>query len=157
MRLGVPVNRLGADQARGELADRSPADRIAPFGGDGAERAKNEGALGHCGVRDGDVGVAPRAARPEQNIEVERPRAPALAGAAAELRFDFAQPGELFGRGERRGDERDGVGLAPARRPHRIAGDDRAGIDRLDLFAFERRERRDQNMARIAMARMAAV
>src|SRR3546814_13133637 len=65
--------------------------------------------MGNCQGR-----VGPGTPRPEQDIEIERPRAPALAGAAAEARIDFLHAREHFGRAQRRGDERDRIGIAPA-------------------------------------------
>src|SRR3546814_12683714 len=81
-------------------------------------------------MRDGQAVVAPCAARPKQDIEVERPRAPALADAAAERRLDRLQPYEHRRRVERRGDERDSIGIAPPRRAERSPRYDRTRIDR---------------------------
>ena len=62
--------------------------RMLPFGDDRTQRAEHERALFDRGMRDGERGVGPGAARPEQDIEVERSCTPALAGAAAEARLE---------------------------------------------------------------------
>src|SRR3546814_10541439 len=98
VRRRAPVNRLRTRQARGELADAAPGQRVLPFGGDRAERAEHEGALCHGGMGNREGPVGPGAARPEQDIEIERECAPTLAGAATEARLDFLQAFEYFGR-----------------------------------------------------------
>src|SRR3546814_3046850 len=91
------------------------------------------------------------------DIEVERPRAPALADAAAERRLDRLQPYEHRRRVERRGDERDSIGIAQPRRAERSARYDRTRIDRLDTLALERCEGCQQHAPRIAETAMAPV
>src|SRR3546814_20542526 len=100
-------------------------------------------------MRDGQAVVAPCAARPKQDIEVERPRAPALADAAAERRLDRLQPYEHRRRVERRGDERDSIGIAPPRRAERSARYDRTRLARLDTLSLDRCEGCQQHAPRI--------
>ena len=73
---GVPV-------AGGQLGDRQAAQRIAPIARNFCRRAQNKAALAHQRMRNGEGrGVAGiGTAAPQDDVEIEYPTRPGLAGA----------------------------------------------------------------------------
>jgi hypothetical protein len=94
--------------ARGEWAAEPPAGR------DHAEWGENEVALGEARVGDRKAASAPAPPAPRDDVEVEHPRSPAAAGAAAEVPFDRLQRPQHLGRREIARDQRDGIGEVAA-------------------------------------------
>ena len=80
-----------------------------------------------------------------------------LAATTAEVPLDGLQLPKHFQRFQRALNQRDGIGVAAARWSERCARDDRAGVDRLDIVALERGQRRHEDVARIAEAGVAAI
>ncbi|KPF89312.1 hypothetical protein IP83_02660, partial [Novosphingobium sp. AAP93] len=102
--------------------------------------------------------AAPGAAAPQDHVEIERPRAPALAAAdAAEAGFEALKQGEDCGRIKPCGDPRGGVGVAATGGADGSARDDRRGDFDGEALPRYGRERGAQDLRRGAVAGMALV
>lgn len=113
------VKRLGTAQAVKKLAKREAGERVLPFGHDLRCRTKHEAAIPHRRVRDGKLGIIgnPNTARPEDDVQIERPRSPALAAAmaAAEMVFDVLKQLEELRRRQVSREDSGRVGITAAR------------------------------------------
>ncbi len=133
-------------------------ERMLPFGDDRARsgpRTKARCSIAGCGIVSAPSDQAPpdqsrisrSSVRALQRWPVRRPKLASISWRRS----------SISGEAERRGDERDGVGVAAARRSDRVARDDRARVDRLDIVALQRGERGEEHGARIAEPDMAPV
>ena len=114
---GGAAGGAGAGQAGAELAQGQPGQRIAPVG-DPRGGGQDKAAVAESGVGNGQRGLArrrgPHTARPQDDIEIEHPRAPALATrAATEMGFDRLESAQQGGRIEPGADNCGTVGKGP--------------------------------------------
>lgn len=87
------------------LSHRKSAYRIAPLSRDLAQRINDEMPPGPQVMRNDQPVVSPTALRPENDVEIKHPVAPAQAGAAlSEFGFDRLEPVEQCWRRQRRFD-----------------------------------------------------
>ncbi len=123
------------------LADGLPADRIAPIGGDGEERGPNKAALTPARVGDTQAAVMPQAAAPEDDVDVDRAIAPALAATTTETPLDRLGDSEQCRRSEHRFNQHCAIGKAALGWANRRAVQDRRRGEQADVgFTCQRRD-----------------
>ena len=82
------VNRLPAREACGKLFDAEAAHRVAPLRRNLGKWTQDECSIPKRDMRNGELGTGPDAAGPENDVEIERPRAPAPMTAATIAVFE---------------------------------------------------------------------
>lgn len=141
-----------AGRPKGVLAR---ADRAveAPIGRDCRQWLNDERPACREGMRHRQPARAPFAAAPGDDVEIEDPRPPALAAAAAEIVLDLLEHGEHRRRIKVAFDQRHGIGEIAARGPVRGIEDDRRGVEQPERLV----ERGDRGLDHLRRSSVAAV
>lgn len=115
--------RTLAVKAGAQLAGGEMRERVAPISGYPGQRGENEASFAETGVRDRQAGRGVEATAPADNVEIERTRTPALAGAAAGIALDCLEMREELWRCQIAFNNRYDVDVAALRRTERWRAD----------------------------------
>ena len=135
---------------RGEGAAQWPAGR------DRGERHQHERAAFELGVWNDQCARGEAPVAPQGDVEIDHPRPPALASAAAEIALDRLEQAQQLGRFGGGFNERDAIGEVAAGGAMGVVEQDRRRVEQRKV-AFEPLDRRRDDLRRAAMAAMAAV
>ena len=139
-------------QSRRELRQLEACYRVAPLAGDFSRGSQHKNAAAHLQMGNDEIGFAPDTATPQDNIEIQRPRAPSLPPSlrarAAKAPFDILEGRQAFARGVPCLNHGRAVGVSPKRGANGVAFDDFSHIPRFYPFALQFLQRRSQHRAR---------
>ena len=134
------MRRARLRKAEGELPYGEASDRMPPLRRDGAQRFKHKSAIGQCRVRHGQAFASHRSTRPQQQIEIQRARAPAAVAAPVEGALDGLKLVQHGVRPQGRDDDGCRIGIAAGRGAERARADDRGALCKPERPCVERPE-----------------
>ncbi len=152
------VNWLGADES-GKLCSNSVTKRdVAQLWCNFRKRPHDEKSLVPLRMRDLKRSSSSKpAARPQDDIEIERPLSPASCTTPAEAEFYALQSSQHFERGEGAFDQCGAIGIASPRWAYGSGFDDRSGCDELEGWLGQPPQRPFQYRARRKVTRERSV